>query len=272
MNTLAIPRAPDVDGLLERCYPLAPDGGRHRDGTRPFYDWLLESIDRPSANVLNIGAGPTPLDERRRLRGRVARLVGVDVDPVVLANADLDEARVTDGIALPYAEATFDAAYSDWTMEHVEHPLALLREVHRVLKPGASYWLRTTNLHHYVTAISATTPYRFHAWLLHRCRPEASIGTPWPTHYHCNTRSAVRGLADQAGFSGCEVRMVESYPSYLMFSRLAFLLGVAYERVVNCSDSLAGFRLILLARARKAPDRALFAVSPVADCRHGRQA
>ena len=103
-----------------------PDGTRTLDGTKPFYDWFLSGIDGPNAVVLNVGAGPTPSPAMRRLRGRVKRLVGVDPDPVVKTNTDLDEAHVNDGVHLPFPEASFDAVYSDWTLEHVPEPIPFL--------------------------------------------------------------------------------------------------------------------------------------------------
>jgi SAM-dependent methyltransferase len=179
----------------------------------------------------------------------------VDVEPTVLSNEDLDEAHLIDGIHLPYPDGYFDAVYSDWTMEHVEQPDLLLREVHRVLRPGASYWFKTSNLHHYVTLVSAMTPHRFHVWLLRTAGIRTDRTSTWPTYYRCNTRAKVQALTARAGFSTCEFRMVEPEPTYLTFSRLAFMLGVAYERLVNRSVWLAEFRLILLSKATKAPVR-----------------
>lgn len=243
-------RPPGVDHLLERFYPIRADGQRFRDGTSPFYAWLHASLDEGS-RVLNVGAGPTPPEPGRRLRGSVGQLIGVDVDPAVLTNTDLDEAHVIDGVHLPYEDNWFDAVYSDWTMEHVEHPKPLLREIHRVLRPGGSYWLRTTNLYHYVTVISKLTPHWFHTWTLGRLGVKRIDRDPWPTFYRCNTPDRIRTLVGKSGFSTCEIRMVESHPTYLSFSRVAFLLGVAYERVVNASSLLSRFRLIVLAKATK---------------------
>ncbi|WKV71528.1 methyltransferase domain-containing protein [Streptomyces sp. PCS3-D2] len=41
-----------------------------------------------------------------------------------------------DGRSLPFEDATFDAALSTWTLCTIPDPLAALREVRRVLKPG----------------------------------------------------------------------------------------------------------------------------------------
>lgn len=50
--------------------------------------------------------------------------------PVVVGGADAQ--------AMPFADATFDAALSTWTLCGIEDPVQALREVRRVLKPGAT--------------------------------------------------------------------------------------------------------------------------------------
>src|SRR5205085_3225212 len=42
-----------------------------------------------------------------------------------------------DAEQLPFAENTFDAAFLCWFLEHVSSPLPVLKEVGRVLSPGA---------------------------------------------------------------------------------------------------------------------------------------
>jgi ubiquinone/menaquinone biosynthesis C-methylase UbiE len=241
-----------VQRLLDRYYPMLPDGIRVKDGTMPFINWMLSSIDPPNALVLNVGAGPTPSPAFRRLRGRVARLIGVDPDPVVLTNQDLDEAYVNNGIDLPFPDNQFDAVYADWTVEHVDRPVAFLAEIRRVLKPGCSFWFRTTNLRHYVTLVSAHTPQWVHRLVANRARAlPKDWHDPWPTRYRMNTPRRARQVLIEAGFEKVEFRMVESVPNYLNFSALLFRAGVAYERLVNRGERFAPFRLIMIGSAFK---------------------
>ncbi len=44
-----------------------------------------------------------------------------------------------------YPPGYFDVVYSNATLEHVEHPLATLREVARVLRPGGVFYCNTVN-------------------------------------------------------------------------------------------------------------------------------
>lgn len=42
---------------------------------------------------------------------------------------------------LPFPDNTFDAAWSIWTIEHVQHPQEMLDEMRRVVKPGGTVFL-----------------------------------------------------------------------------------------------------------------------------------
>ena len=173
----------------------------------------------------------------------VGRVIGVDIDPIVMSNTDLDAAHVTDGVTQPFMNDFFDLAYADFVLEHVEHPSAFLSEIHRVLKPRAPFFFRTPNLWHYVALISASTPHWVHRLVANPARGMTKDAhEPWPTFYRLNSKRVVKRTAREAGFSRCELRLVEAEPSYLMFNNLAFLVGVAYERLVNGHNALSGFR------------------------------
>jgi len=45
-----------------------------------------------------------------------------------------------DGAALPFRDGTFDHVHCSWLLEHVTEPVRILREVHRVLRPGGTAW------------------------------------------------------------------------------------------------------------------------------------
>jgi hypothetical protein len=56
------------------------------------------------------------------LRGKARRVIGVDLDPVVLTNPLLDEAHVYDGVKIPLPVSSIDLIVSDNTLEHVTPP------------------------------------------------------------------------------------------------------------------------------------------------------
>jgi SAM-dependent methyltransferase len=221
------------------------------DGTRRFYRWVREHTG-PSARLLNLGAGPATGNPIRTLKGEVAEVVGADISPVVLTNPELDSAVLIADGRLPFEAARFDLVLSDYVLEHVEHPETFMSEVYRVLKPGRSFFFRTPNIYHYVALISAATPLWFHHCIANRVRANLEHAQePWPTFYRLNSRRTLTARANAAGFSRIELHMIETEPAYLRFHALPFLVGVAYERLVNSSEAFAGMRANIFGRLVK---------------------
>ncbi len=232
--------------LYRRFYP-----DDRLSGTLAFYRWV-RGATTPRTQLLNVGAGPPTGDATRILKGEVARVVGIDIDPVVLDNPEMDEAHVIRGDVFPIPDASFDVAVADYVLEHVERPRILLSEVHRVLLPGGSFFFRTPNRLHYVALISRLTSHRFHLRVANRARGLPSeTHDPWPTFYRMNSAGRLARESQRAGFSTCELLAWEGEPFYLRFHTVPFLIGVAYERLVNRWPRLARFRANLLGRLVK---------------------
>lgn len=221
------------------------------NGTGIFYNWIGENL-RSEMVVLNLGAGPKTEHPLRVLKGRVRKVVGADIDPVVLANDELDAAFLIGPEGrLPFEAASFDVVFSDYVLEHVEDPGLFLRETRRVLKPGGSFFFRTPNRFHYVALLAGSTPHWFHDLVANRVRGAAeNQHKPWPTFYRANTRRRLQLLAQASGFQHCELRMVETEPAYLSFFAPFYLLGIFYERAVNAAEGLSPLRANIFGRFR----------------------
>jgi len=223
--------------LRHRFYPDS-----RRDGTAAFYGWVRQHTDAET-RMLNLGAGPPTRAPLRIFKGEVARVVGADIDPLVLDNDELDDAVVIRDGRLELPDGDFDVVLSDFTFEHVEHPVEFLVEARRVLRPGGSLFFRTPNRRHYVATISRLTPHWFHALVANRARKlAADAHEPWPTFYRLNCEADIDRAARAAGFQQLELRMFEAEPSYLVFATVPFLAGVAYERLTNRFPSLSRLR------------------------------
>ncbi len=161
---------------LRRCY--YGDRG-WVDGTTEFHNLCQETIP-PGSRILEVGAGPA--NPTSRFLATLGELHGTDPDPEVMGNDALAFASILDGDALPYDSAMFDACVSDHVAEHVGDPEVHLKEVLRVLKPGAPYDFRTPNLRHFVYGVASRTPHWFYAAVANRLRnlpPDAH--DPYPT-------------------------------------------------------------------------------------------
>ncbi len=222
------------------------------NGTLIFYDWL-RSLIRQEFVVLNVGAGPTSGNNTKSLKGEVQKVVGADIDPVVLDNKDMDESFLIENDTLPFPNNTFDMAWADYVLEHIETPVVFLSEVYRVLKPGASFFFRTPNRYHYVSLIGQMTPHVFHMFVANKVVGNLSGAThkPFPTYYRLNSKKGVIKHSKSAGFQLIELRFIEAEPSYLMVHPIPFLVGVMYERTVNRFEGLSGIRANIFGRLGK---------------------
>ena len=114
-------------------------------GTRRFQELREQALASAQGNVLEIGFGTglnlphysqavtslTALDPATLLPRKVARRISRGSLPVELVRVSAE--------TLPFEDGRFDCAVSTWTLCTIPNPVAALREVRRVLKPGGTY-------------------------------------------------------------------------------------------------------------------------------------
>lgn len=218
--------------------PELAAGGIARDDTTTAFYLRVAALARPDDVVLDYGAGRgAQLDgdqsyrmSLRRLKGKVRRLVGCDVDPVVLTNPHLDEAAVLDPADhLPFPDAAFDLIYSDWVIEHLADPQAFATEVGRVLKPGGWFCARTPNKWGYIALGARMVPKRLEAAVLGRLQPTRQDRDVFPKHYRLNTLRDVRRVFGAQDWLDASFRM-NAIPAYHGGNSLIFQGIDAFQR------------------------------------------
>ncbi len=196
----------DPHPTAARLYPEVAAGGftRH-DGFVDFY-FRLASLLRPDSVVLDFGAGrgawsDYPLarvhKDLRDLQSKVATVVGVDVDPVVLDNETVDQAHVIEvGAPLPFDDESFDVVVSDYVLEHVtaQDAPGVAAELLRVLKPGGWLAARTPNKWGVIGVGARIVPNKFHVKVLSKLQRGRLAEDVFPTQYAMNTRRDLRRL------------------------------------------------------------------------------
>ena len=146
--------------MRETFQPIAvkaPEENRLLFGVRCMVDLQLLTIYRflsghlrtVSGRMLDVGAGQSPW---KGILPATAEYVGADVytagDFGMCQRGDI---VLYDGVTLPFEAAEFDNAMCIEVLEHVPDPTAFLRELNRVLKPGALLFLTVpwaARIHH----------------------------------------------------------------------------------------------------------------------------
>src|SRR6516225_6909165 len=97
-----------------------------------FEDWIAK-LPPGRLSVLDIGGRIQPY--RALLEDRIERYIAADVRKTPLVNV------LADGEQLPFANGRFDLVICTQVLQYVPEPGLLIREVARVLKPGAYFLL-----------------------------------------------------------------------------------------------------------------------------------
>ncbi len=193
----------------------------HRQDRQVFFS-MVNDLVRPEHVVLDFGAGRNRfpeygphLEKISTHKGRCARVIGVDVDPVVMENDSLDEAHVIepDG-RLPLPDASVDIIFSYAVLEHVGNPEAVAAEIGRVLKPGGWFCAWTPNKWGYVGLGARLVPNDLHARLLKVVQPNSRTAKDvFPVRYLMNTKGAIGRLFPNSRFENMTFGF-NAQPSY----------------------------------------------------------
>jgi ubiquinone/menaquinone biosynthesis C-methylase UbiE len=105
--------------------------------------YLIPAL-RPGLDVLDVGCGPGTITVDLAARVTPGRVLGIDVssDPLEEARAAAERAgvpvtfKVGDVYALTAADDSFDVVHAHQVLQHLTDPVAALREMTRVCRPG----------------------------------------------------------------------------------------------------------------------------------------
>jgi len=212
-----------------------------------FRKRLLQYIG-PNSTVLDVGAGAGIVREMN-FKDIAKQVCGIDPDERVVENPYLHEAHVGLADNIPYPDSTFDVVFADNVLEHLPNPHLVFTEIRRVLKPGGVFLAKTPNSWHYMPVISRITPLAFHRYI-NKIRGR-EVEDTFPTCYAANSHSAINQLSKKTGFTPVFIERHEGRPEYLRMLAITYVVGMAYERIVNAFNKLERFRILLIICLRK---------------------
>jgi len=154
---------------------------------------------RPGLDVLDVGCGPGTITIDFARRVGAGSVVGVDSSSDVLgvarrAAGELSNVRFETGdvYGLEYPDDSFDVVHAHQVLQHLSDPVAALREMRRVCKPGGVIAVRDAD---YASFAWAPSDARLDEWLaLYREVARANGGEP----------DAGRELLGWAHAAGCQ--------------------------------------------------------------------
>jgi SAM-dependent methyltransferase len=221
------------------------------------YKEVLERRVKLADRWLDIGCGRRlfpdwmPQAEEHQLRiTRSARWVfGLDQDFASLTDNRIVPLRVAgDCSRLPFADGSFDLLTANMVVEHVADPDSLLRDAHRILKPGGFLVFHTPNLHSYATFLATLVPESWKKKLVGiiEGRKDEDV---FPTHYGMNVPSRIRSLAGKNGFRVTQLDMAESSAQAVVLGPMV-ILELFWIRILRLS-LFRGWRSNIIAVLQK---------------------
>ena len=116
--------------------------GQH---ARSLYPALLEKLSHiPFQSALDLGCGTGEMLKLILQKDPLKELYGIDISEEMLAVAksklpEQVQLLLGDSELLPFSDGSFDVVYCNDSFHHYPSPQNVLREVHRVMKPGGTF-------------------------------------------------------------------------------------------------------------------------------------
>lgn len=223
--------------IKERFYPESRFGGfTDIDGTVVFFS-RINSLLESSFVILDVGCGRGACNDdsvvfRKNLRnfkGKVAKVIGIDVDPSARENPFIDEFYLIKDNSWPIESDSIDLIVCDNVLEHISSPDQVFQEIRRVLNDGGYLCIRTPNRWSYIAIAATLIPNKHHSKVTAVVQDERKVEDVFPTFYKCNSIGRMKNLMNMNRIE-CVVYGYEAEPSYLSFSKIAYFFGALHQR------------------------------------------
>ena len=189
---------------------------------------IQEAIAQKQFPILDAGCGRHGNWVRRF--GPDARVIGMDLGSDLTSDVPVISGDLGN---IPFRDESFSFVFSRSVFEHLAKPDEVLKEFHRILKPGGRCAILTPNRYDYSSIVAALTPQAFHEFFVRRVYGETAAYDTYPVLYRANTPGYFRKVASQkAGWKIVQLLGLRHYPANFAFSRILFRLGIYFDEFI----------------------------------------
>ena len=201
-------------------------------------DFFLPHL-RPGMKVLDCGCGPGTITIGLAAAVSPGEVVGVDHEPAQLEQAralaverEVHNVRFETAnlLALPFADATFDAAFAHAVLMHVGDRMAALQEMRRVVRPGGVVGIKDLCTVDQIMEPSTPTLREFFE-LLDRARAHHGVAPSSPQLYRGLMRQA--GMADVEASASCRSYGTPDQLKVITGLHLSQARGIAFRQTAT---------------------------------------
>lgn len=205
-----------------------------RSSQYAYHDRVISELEGASA-WLDVGCGHQIFGdwmtaEEKQAVAMVRHVVGTDLDfEAMNVHGGISDKVMANLEALPFADGVFDLVTANMVVEHLLNPVAILKEIARVVRPHGVFVFHTPNLGspivRFASKISEAIKRRAVGAL--QGRKDADI---FKTHYRFNTAGDIERIAEQSGFEIKVLERVSTSAMSVMLGPVAVYFELLYLR------------------------------------------
>jgi SAM-dependent methyltransferase len=101
---------------------------------------IVQNMHIFNGRLLDIGCGKMPYKTFLFKNSQIKEYTGLDIEGALDYEGGIQPDDTWNGITMPYDNEQYDTAFATEVLEHCPQPAIILKEVHRVLKPGGYFF------------------------------------------------------------------------------------------------------------------------------------